>query len=189
MKILKTIQIFILVLFVSACRPHKNEVFAFEGLQLGDSYSKVKEKYINIDCKKSNNFNCVSKDEEGGVRFGFNVDEKLISIEHYWATENLSFGQILKAYENKFGKPTHINTYKWGYNSDYVWCKDKECDLYRSLTFNTPKDGKCTPLSNDDFYSHEKCKGASLSFFTFIADKNYDGTWYDKNSSTIKNIK
>ncbi len=180
---------FLTVILLTACQPTNDDVFAFEGLKLGDSYAKVKEKYADINCIKDKVFNCSLKDSEGGVRFSFDIGEKIISIEHYWVSDEMNFGQIIKAYKDKFGSPTKTINYDWGYNSDYVWCKDKECNLYRSLTFNSPKEGKCTPLSSDEFYEHSRCKDTSLSYFTVLADKNSDNTWYDKKNSNIKNIK
>ncbi len=178
-----------MIFMLAACQSNLEDKFSFEGVRLGDSHKRIIEKYPNAECEKKQSFYCILKDEKGGVRFTFDRSEKLIAIEHYWMTKEIAFGQILKAYEDKFGKPTKELTYKYDYRSDYIWCKDKECNVHRSLTFNTPKEKMCSPNSIDNFYENESCKNAQLALFTTIKDKEADDVWYEKKDERLINIK
>lgn len=178
-----------MIFMLAACQSNLNDKFSFEGVKLGDAHKKIIEKYPSVECEKNQNFHCILKDEKGGVRFTFDSAEKLIAIEHYWMTKDISFGQILKAYEDKFGKPTKELTYKYDFRSDYIWCKDKECNVYRSLTFNTPNEKMCSSHLLDDFYENESCKNAQLVLFTTIKDKEADDAWYEKKDERMKNVK
>lgn len=172
------------------CANKETDALSHDGITLNDSYESISKKKTNLKCQKdSNKFECIFNEENGATKYSFNSDQKLNAIRSYWVSESMGPLQIIEVYQNRFGKATRVDTYKnIVANPNYYWCKDKDCEIYRMVSFETPRGDKCLGDFSEEFQINSKCIGKSFVMYLSIVDQK-NLLWFDKNSNDYKNLK
>lgn len=172
-----------LTVLLTACAPKVEIHDVYTGMKYGD-FIKI---HPESKCTKTNEFSCEATFKDHKLTVDFNGDEKIYLAEDKWHTNQLTGGQVIEIYSEKYGRVKEENmNYQLNIQSIW-WCFGKNCESKRTVLIRPTNERilNCTVYGYPSDCENSKILVSAEIFSEELSKK----VWYNKQLNDVSKVK